>query len=450
MIRRTLLSLVAVSALSLVLGLWASAGIALGLNPESLQTLDWLAPLLSLFVVSVWLGRGKTWRAGFIVAFPNIGFWLLMHWFCATRFHLEFWRDGVSQLGWSHGLWWSLAVLVSLAGAFVGSTSKARITVVPLTLLVVSLAQLVTPRESDTRFEGDGTSVRVLQFDLKTVDFGSYDADSDDSHALDNRNTTWLLQAMPRVWSKIAARNGTEPLCVINGGFFGAEEPLIATHEAPLRQNGRSLYDVKTLQDDWPNQNATLVWKREKSQTQPRILRVAAFSELAQFDGALGGVRVLIQNGQSENLKPGMGGTTLKCSRTSVAWNTQTGQFWILSVRDPDGEASSMRDNKREKQTKTQIQVGGWNVGQIQQFWQTKGATDAVLFDGGESGQIAYRNENGKWRWIHSSYHLSRTPAFWNKRPLRAVLPMLPPTLANGGVLNWFFVRKQEQLVVGS
>jgi len=95
------------------------------------------------------------------------------------------------------------------------------------------------------------------------------------------------------------------------------------------------------------------------------------------------------------------------------------------------------------------VQVGGSNVAQVQQFWQQRGATDAVLFDGGESGQIAYRNDQGRWRWIHSSYHLSRTPLFLHGHPLRAVLPMLPPTLANGGVLNWFFIRRREQKAEG-
>ena len=84
--------------------------------------------------------------------------------------------------------------------------------------------------------------------------------------------------------------------------------------------------------------------------------------------------------------------------------------------------------------------MGGWDIAQVQDFWKTRGATDALLLDGGESSQIAQRSSDQGWQWIHSSYHLTRTPGFWNKRPLRLVLPMLPPTMANGGVLNWFFV----------
>ena len=444
MIRRVLLSLGVVLLLSLALTGWGSLGIALGLNPESLQTLDSLAPLLAIACAGFWLGLNSSWRAGFVAAFPVLGFYGLMQVFTATRFQLEFWRDGFLQLSFAHLFWWMLAVVIALTGACCGSKAKPRFAAfipLPLALILVTGAQLATPFDTRASYEADGTSVRLLQFDLRTVDFGVTDADFEDSRPFDNRNTTWLSLAMPRVWSGVAS--GGEPLCIVNGGFFGADGPLIAQHEAPLKTPAASLYDVSTLQEDWPRQNVTLAWKRSANETKPQILRDASFSDLARFDGALGGVRVLITNGNSEVLKPGMGGTTLKCCRTSVAWNARTEEFWVLGVRDPDGEASSVSGNQIEKKTGRKVQVGGWDVRQVQEFWQHKGATDAVLFDGGESGQIAYRTPEGAWRWIHSSYHLSRTPGFLRGRPLRAVLPMLPPTLANGGVLNWFYIRKK-------
>lgn len=444
MIRQSLLALLGVQLLALALTLWGSFGIAVGLNPESLQTLDALAPLVSLLCVAWWMSRAYGERVGWSVAFANTGFWLLMHIFVATRFLPEFWREGLSQLSPSYLFWWSLAIMAALAGARLGArfpSKKLALFLLPLALLGACASQALTRRDHAVHFEPDGTSWRLLTFDLKSVDFGLYDADSDDSQPNDNRNTTWLVQALPRVWSK----SPNEPLCVVNGGFFGASAPLVGEHEAPLRINGRSLYDVDTLQSDWPLQNATLVWRNEGGVTQPQILRGASFSDLQNFSGALGGVRVLLENSHAELLKPGMGGTTLKCCRTSIAWNRRTNQFWVLSVRDPDGEASSVRDNQIEKRTKRRVQVGGWDVAQVQQFWRARGATDAVLFDGGESGQIAYRDEAARWRWVHSSYHISRTPFFWHDKPLRAVLPMLPPTLANGGVLNWFIIKSKTR-----
>lgn len=423
--------------------LWGSGGIAVGFNPESLQNLDGLVPFISLLCVAWWMGVGYSARQGWLVALVNIGFWVLMQGFVAARFSPEFGRDAVTQLGVPHVLWWGIAIVVAVLGAEGAARFPAKKWawgLAPVSLLLVSAVQWATPREGDARFENDGTSWRLMKYDLKSVDFGVYDADSDDSRPDDNRNATWLAQAMPRVWSKIAARDG-EPLCVVNGGFFGAQQPLVGEHEAPLLSENKLLYDVNTLESDWPAQNVTLVWKRDNGATRPQILQDAKFSDLKEFDGALGGVRVLMQNGRSEVLKPGMGGTTLKCCRTSVAWNKRTGEFWVLSVRDPDGEASSVRGNLWEKKTKQRVQVGGWDVAQVQDFWLKQGVTDAVLFDGGESGQIAYRDSDARWRWIHSSYHLSRTAGFVNQRPLRAVLPMLPPLLANGGVLNWFYVK---------
>jgi len=219
--------------------------------------------------------------------------------------------------------------------------------------------------------------------------------------------------------------------------------PLLAAEI--LYSHGQAHYDASILDEDWPEQNATLAWKRQGSACVPRILHRAPMEELSRFEGALGGVRVLIEGGRAASLAPGMGGSTLRCSRTSVAWKRGAGALWILSVRDPDGEASSVHDNALEKSSRRlglplSVQRGGWDVGQVQAFWRARGMSDAVLFDGGESGQIAGR-QGGRWSWSHSSYHLSRTLGFVRGRPLRMVLPMLPPTLANGGVLNWFFVR---------
>ncbi len=175
------------------------------------------------------------------------------------------------------------------------------------------------------------------------------------------------------------------------------------------------------------------------------VVEDARFAELpAQFDGALGGVRALIVNGEARALKPGMGGTTLKCSRTSVGW--QGARFYVLSVRDPDGEAASLRANQREKAGELNVQVGGWDARQVQQFWQSRGVGNAILFDGGESTQLAFRTGAGGVFNSHSSYHFTRTPLTIKGKPLRFVLPMLPNFEANGGVLNYFYVSDAQKI----
>jgi len=294
-----------------------------------------------------------------------------------------------------------------------------------------------------SRVENDGTQIRLLRYDLAKVDLGIYDADSDDAQPFDDRNATWLGQAMPMVWRKIENLTGGQTLCAVNGGFFGAEFPFLARHEAPIVQNGVARYDSQVLENDWPAQNCLLGWKRENGKTRLFVERDANFSQLARrFDGALGGVRALILEEKSLPAEPGMGGATLRCSRTSVAW--KDGELFVLSIRDPDGEAASVRANKREKAGAVGVQVGGWDVRQVQQFWEKRGVQNAVLFDGGESTQLAFETGDGDVTMTHSSYHFSRTPIYLNRKPIRFVWPMLPPFEANGGVLNYFYVASQS------
>ena len=438
-----------VQILALALTFIASLTVAFGAQPESFLLFDWLAPCLSLLAISFVFGRreNENWKVGLLVAFSNIVLYCLVHLIITMRFLPRFWLDGLAQLTTSHFVWWIAAILISIIGALAGGkwkSKKAIFLVFAGIFAIGPLLQLLVPLDSLAQTEKDGTTFRVQKFALKNVDFGIYDADFTDSKPFDDANTTWLGQAMPRVWNLITAQENEEPLTVINGGFFGAEPPLIGNHEAPIKTEAGVFYDSSFLEEDWPAQNGTLVWKRESGLTKPQILEDAKFSELKNYDGALGGVRVLIRDGKLADTKPGMGGATLKCARTSVAWNRKTNEFYVLSVRDPDGEASSVRSNKAEKASKRKdIQVGGWDVAQVQNYWRKSGMTDAVLFDGGESGQVAFR-DGGHWNWIHSSYHFSRTPFFIGEKPVRIVWPMLPPTVANGGVLNWFYVKKAE------
>lgn len=449
------------------LSLWANLGVALGLHPESALQLDWFAPGAALFLAAWWSARHRTWRPGAATAMLCVAFYLAAQLYLATRFAPEFWRDGWSQLGAAHLVWWIGALLLGALGGVFGTRFPAKRVGMALSVLALvgmwgvqwlwclaaeldamnydygnnptlgknggaGEAELVEP-------QADGTTIHLLRFDLRRVRLGIYDADSDDSHPYDNRNATWLDQPLRRVWRNIAARDGRAPLCIVNGGFFGNAESWIGTHEAPLLSDGKARYNTNVLQTDWPQQAATLVWKREAGVVKPRIRREISFKELENCDGALGGVRVLREGGRDATLAPGMGGATLRCSRTSVAFDSQN--LWVLSVRDPDGEASSVRANKWEKAHPgaPKIQVGGWDVAQVQRFWRERKIPNAVLFDGGESSQLGADYGDGP-RVVHSSFHFSRTLGFWNGKPLRLVLPLLPPDEANGGVLNWFYV----------
>ncbi len=456
----------------MALSLWASFGVALGLHPESALQLDFYAPCAALFVAAWWSGQShKKWWSGVWLSLFCIGFWMLAHLYLTTRFSSVFLGDALTQLTPGHFLWWSVAILLGALGGFCGARFSSRAMGTALCIFVLLgmwSAQIVWSLDSFHRLQrmdfsdggpflgenesgkaeliepqADGTTIHLLRFDLKKIDLGLYDADEDDATPFDDKNATWLGQPLRRVAQKITRRDGRAPLCVVNGGFFGNLDPWIAIHEAPVSRRGDTHYNSTVLQTDWPEQIATLVWKSENGATRLQIERRVAFEDLAGFSGALGGVRVLRESGKDATLAPGMGGSTLKCSRTSVGFDSHF--LWILSVRDPDGEASSVRANRWEKAhpEAPKIQVGGWDVKQVQRFWRDRKIPSAVLFDGGESAQLGADYGNGL-NVVHSSFHFSRTPGFLNRKPLRVVLPMLPPDAANGGVLNWFFVAQRK------
>jgi hypothetical protein len=76
----------------------------------------------------------------------------------------------------------------------------------------------------------------------------------------------------------------------------------------------------------------------------------------------------------------------------------------------------------------------------VQEFWEKRGVPYAVLFDGGESTQAAFRQPDGSYFFVPSGYQYSFTLGYFLERPLRFTLPILPPSEAHRGVLNYFYV----------
>jgi hypothetical protein len=86
-------------------------------------------------------------------------------------------------------------------------------------------------------------------------------------------------------------------------------------------------------------------------------------------------------------------------------------------------------------------QTGGWDVGEVQKFWEQKGVPDALLFDGGESTQLAFRGPEDKYHYFSSGYQYSFTVGYLFDRPLRFNLPILPPSEGRRGVLNYLYIN---------
>jgi hypothetical protein len=104
-------------------------------------------------------------------------------------------------------------------------------------------------------------------------------------------------------------------------------------------------------------------------------------------------------------------------------------------VHDPDGEAASQIQRRRH-----QAQTGGWDVNEVQRFWEQRQVPFALLFDGGESTQLAFRDAAGNYHNVSSGYQYSFTVGYYHQRPLLFTLPILPPSEAHRGVLNYLYV----------
>jgi Phosphodiester glycosidase len=464
-------------ASTVLLTLWAHVLICCGMHPEAIYCVDTAAPLLGLFCGAAWAGKGSRsgWRRGAVVATILVLLWFTAWSYLVSRFEAAlWWRQAICGLTSRHAAAWIMALAVGMAGGALGArlggtkhNSRKRnaglvalVLTMPVLLLpaLMQFSLITRPDDGDGREvrlspgvtlrseppQPDGTQVRLLAFNLERepqLGFGVYDADSDDAFPFDNRNTTWLGQGLNFVLDKIQGRlqeRGREVRCLINGGFFGARGPWIGYHEAPLVVNSQALYNVHALRENWPRQAWLFGISRAKvkgARPQFHLQEIAPWNRLRQFETAIGGVRPLRVAGRSLSLEPGMGNTLLRCSRTSVGWSADSRHFYVLIVRDPDGEMASL-----QQRNEGAIQSGGWSVRQVQQFWERQGVPQAALFDGGESTQLAYRDSLHRYSTVSSAYQLKRTLGYWNHRPLRFYLPMLPATQNTGGVLNYLYI----------
>lgn len=472
-LRETLLGIFIALCASVFLTLVAHFWIGVGLHPETIFAIDWLAPLLGTFSGACWVAQraseSRGWKVGFRIAFSLVILWFVAFAYLMARFDFANWpRQVFAELD-SDVFWaWSLALFFGVVGGMIGEKTRRKrrsnfilalcvLGIVPFSMQIFHWSKNdVQPNfESETQLAkgatlrvfpptDDGTTVRFLAFNLaQNPDFifGIYDADSDDARTFDDKNTSWLGASLHRVLDKTQHRVGanSDVLCLVNGGFFGAQNSWTATHEAPIVVEGKLRYDAHTLEHDWPEQAGALTIQKSGARFYFGFVRQLTPQNAPLFQTALGGVRGLIIDGKAQNLKPGMGGTQLRCSRTSVGWTNDSRHFYILSVRDMDGERASLQQRAQQK-IGVGTPVGGWDAAQVQRFWQNIKVPNAVLFDGGESTQLAYKQSDGNHRFISSAYQISRTFGYWNGRPLRAYLPLLPPEPNHGGVLNYFYI----------
>lgn len=223
-------------------------------------------------------------------------------------------------------------------------------------------------------------------------------------------------------------------ICAFNAGFFGWGAQFRGMHVAPIVVDGKPLYNVPQDPSWW-----TFGVTRQGSSTAFALVQGATWKSIhSRYDTAIVHVRPLIVRGQVLRLLPGAGVTGLRCSRMSVAWTANSKRFYVLVVRDPDGEMSGVRQMKSGGH-----QTGGWDLREVQAFWKRLGVDCAIALDGGDSTQLAYLQPSGRYVIARSGYQASMTLGHLRGRPIRMFVPMLPPSQNHNGVMNYLYVTNQ-------
>lgn len=97
-------------------------------------------------------------------------------------------------------------------------------------------------------------------------------------------------------------------------------------------------------------------------------------------------------------------------------------------MKEPDSETNSIHQLRTGAP-----QSGGWDLSELQRFWQALGAWEAVNVDGGDVTQMTYRRADGRVVLI---------PPRWASDQNRVLLPEDLSTPIQGGTLMYFAVRE--------
>lgn len=276
----------------------------------------------------------------------------------------------------------------------------------------------------------DGTTIDLVEFDFQanpTLRFALYDQDEDDAKPFDNVVDYWPMGVGQATWKlnrrfqRLLSVSDMEEGRYIgvaaawNGLFFGYYRKTkpgnrngisekAGHHVAPVildgkvhytRSNYRWCFGVKYV-------NRKPIFK---------VLHKPDSATMArEFDYGSGGAQCLILNGKPLRLQPfprtreeilkGPVASTpadaghipvfdhMRTCRTSMAWSPDSSRFYLLLVKEPDSEGSSIvafRNGKPDS--------GGWTVADVQRFWlslrRSRPLGSAVNIDAGGVAQMA-------------------------------------------------------------
>lgn len=464
-----LLSVCVSLSMSVIIIFMSHVWICLGVNPESIAVCDYLAPYIGLITGGIALSLitenissiNQPLRVSlfcsFLMSVVLSCFWLLLyvgqlenitlntiHWF----FSSECQKEAV--------IYWVAAVFAGCSGCFAGVFFKtyglrylgwfvaAVFFVIPISMMRYTALSQLRPGTTVTLSPGisahtdkpsaDGTIVRLITCDFvpqNNLHFGLFDNDFHDDVVNDNKNLTYRVTPANIAFDKALSTNRNIRV-FFSGSFFGIDSHGYAQHIAPFFINNHIYYNNHVLSSKWPDQTASFGVKYVDNKPEFHLIPNDSSLRLADMDYAIGGLRLLRRDGFSEPLTRGIGETSLRCSRTSIGWDYASQKFYILMVRSVNNEDSNR---------KRLVQYGGWDIGQVQKYWETMGVPNALLCNSGDASQLVTMDKRGRRSFISSNHIGSVTLGYWHQRPLRIYIPMLPVYARIDGGLNYIYVR---------
>ncbi|HEX8834175.1 MAG TPA: hypothetical protein VF719_08240, partial [Abditibacteriaceae bacterium] len=131
----------------------------------------------------------------------------------------------------------------------------------------------------------------------------------------------------------------------------------------------------------------------------------------------------------------------MKTSRVSFGWNRDSTKLWLLFVKEPDSETPSRADVHGARKAS-----GGWTLADVQRFWLAHGAHTAVVTDGGDVAQLAFRESGraGQPRWTLVPPHFSAPHSLSTQRFSVSDLKKAPDSARVGGTLMYFGIWRER------
>lgn len=244
-----------------------------------------------------------------------------------------------------------------------------------------------------------GHAAHLLEFDFAarpSLRLALYDQDQDDAAPFDNRAD--CRRGVIGVVRHLEETAHGPVVAAWNGLFYSLAADGTASHIAPVVLDGEVHYNVG-------NHRWSVGVADRDGRPVLGLLHLPGKAALAErFDFAAAGAQALVRDGLPLRLlpppRPGEPPLPrpypstpddagpipdidhLRVSRTSMGWSADSTKLWVLVVRELQPS-------------------DGWALADLQRFWLSFGAANAVNLDGGPETQLLWRHSAG-WRLVPS------------------------------------------------